>query len=225
MSRPEAANALFAAIRAGDVPAVGAALAGEPSLASSRNAAGLSAVLWACYTRQAGALAAVLAAGPTLDVFEAAAAGASERAEALLAADPSLVAAWSGDGFAALHLAAFFGHGALALRLLALGADAAAPARNDSRVTPLHSAAAARALGIARALLAHGADPDARQAGGYTALMAAAQLDDRPLAELLLAHGADPALRADDGRAPADFADERGHHALAALLRGSAGGA
>jgi ankyrin repeat protein len=224
MSRSEAANALFAAIRAGDQQAVGAALAAEPALAAARNAAGVSAVLWACYTRQAGALAALLAAGPELDVFEAVAAGAGERAEALLAADPALAAAWSADGFTALHLAAFFGHEALALRLLALGADAGAPAREATHVTPLHSAAAARSAGIARALLVRGADPDARQAGGYTALMAAAQLDDRALAGLLLAHGADPALRADDGRAAADFADEKGHHALAALLRGSAGG-
>jgi uncharacterized protein len=222
---PDAVGALFDAIRSGDETAVRSHLAADPSLAGARNGLGHSAVMWACYARQAGALAALLAAGPALDVFEAVAAGAADTAEARLAAEPALARAWTCDGFTALHLAAYFSRPALAERLLALGADAVAVARNDARVQPLHSAAAAGDLTIARALLEHGADPDARQARGFTALMAAAQQGNEALARLLLGHGADPGASADDGRAAADFADERNHHALAALLRTTSPGA
>jgi uncharacterized protein len=221
----DAVGALFDAVRRGDEADVRSRLAADPMLAVARNEQGFSAVMWACYAHQAGALAALLAAGPVLDVFEAVAAGAAEMADARLAAEPALATAWSGDGFTALHLAAYFSRPALADRLLALGADAAAVARNDSRVQPLHGAAASGDVAIARALLEHGADPDARQARGFTALMAAAQQGNEALARLLLERGADPGATADDGRAAADFADERNHHALAALLRGASSGA
>jgi len=49
------------------------------------------------------------------------------------------------------------------------------PSRNAQRVMPLHSAAAGRHLTIMQALLAHGADPNARQADDFTPLHAAAQ--------------------------------------------------
>lgn len=216
----DALAGLFAAVRAGDADAVAAAVRARPDLLAARDARGLSPVMWACYARQGGALAALLAAGAPLDAFEAAAAGDLARLEAHLVADPGAAQAWSADGFTALHLAAFFAHAPLAARLLAAGADARAAARNDSRVTPLHSAAAAGATAIVGALLAAGADPDARQAGGYTALMAAAQQGRDELAAVLLAHGADRDARAADGRAAADFADQERHHALAARLRG-----
>jgi len=212
-------EALFASIRAGDVAAVSALVAQRPELAAARNPQGISAVLWACYTHQPEALAAVLAARPSLDLFEAAAAGLDEDVRARLERVPDLVHAWSTDGFTALHLAAYFGHAAAATRLLSLGADARAEARNATRVTPLHSAVAAGAHAIAAALLERGADPDARQQQGFTALMAAAQQGDAAMVERLLAQGADPGLCADDGRAAADFADQESHHALAATLR------
>jgi ankyrin repeat protein len=48
----------------------------------------------------------------------------------------------------------------------------------------------------------------------------AAATGDAALVDLLIARGADPHTAADDGRTPADFADERGHPALAERLRG-----
>lgn len=219
----EAASEWFTAIQKGRLETLDAMLAADASLAAARDPGGLSSVTWACYARQDAVLARLLAAHPPLDLFESVSAGQDDIALAWLARDAALVQAWSPDGFTPLHLAAFFGRTALAEKLLSLGAAAGLPARNPSGVTPLHSAAAANAAEIARMLLEYHADPDAKQAGGYTALMAAAQHDRVPLVELLLRHGADVNVRADDGRAAADFADEKGHHALAARLRGGSG--
>jgi ankyrin repeat protein len=74
------------------------------------------------------------------------------------------------------------------------------------RVTPLHSAVAARNIETARDLLERGADPNARQQGGFAPIHAAAQNADDELYELLIAHGADAELPADDGRTARDFA-------------------
>lgn len=216
-------DAFFATIRVGDVAAVEAALAAEPNLATARDTAGVSALMWACYTRQAGVLALLRDRVPMRDAFEAAALGDHARLAECLAASPDTRDATSPDGFTALHLAAFFAHPALAEWLLEQGADPNVVAANPTRVTPLHSAAAARQHAIVRALLTHGAAPDARQQQGWTALMSAAQHGDEELAGMLLEHGADPRLAADDGRTAADLANEKGHAALAARLRGAAG--
>ena len=213
-----AGERLFAAIQAGDVAAVEALVRAEPALAAVRNPQGVSAVTWSCYLRQDGARAALLAARPALDVFDAIAVGDGPRADALLDADPALARAWSADGFTPLHLAAFFARVEMARRLLALGADPNARGRGMP-VTPLHSAAAAHARDIVRLLLDAGGDANARQVQGLTALMEAAQSGDEAMADALLAHGAQSALAADDGRTAADFAAARGHHALAGRLR------
>jgi uncharacterized protein len=80
-----------------------------------------------------------------------------------------------------------------------------AVARNPIRVQPLHSAAAGGHTAVARLLLEHGADPNARQEGGFVPLHAAAQAADEKLYELLLAGGADQDAATDDGRTVADF--------------------
>ncbi len=210
----------FAAVKAGDLAAVERRLAADPSLASARDADGLSSVMWACYARQERVRERLLAGRPALDLFEASAAGDADVVRRLLAQDASAARSWSPDGFTALHLAAFFGHAAIAEALLDAGADPVGPARNAMHVAPLHSAAAAGANDVARTLLARGANPNARQTQGFTALMSAAQQGNAALVEMLLADGADPASRCDDGRAAADFADQQGHHGLAARLRG-----
>jgi uncharacterized protein len=112
------------------------------------------------------------------------------------------------DGFTPLQLAAYFGAARVAALLLSRGAAVAAVADNPMRIQALHAAAAGRHLEIATALLAAGADPNARQRGGYTPLMAAAGNGDTALAHALLAAGADPA-------GAVDVAREHGHTALA----------
>jgi uncharacterized protein len=183
-------EAVFAAVKAGDVVALRALLAADPALASAQED-GVSAVLLACYHRQSEARDALLQAGARVGPLEAAALG---RLDAL---DPD---ARGADGFTALHLAAFFGGAGAVEALLAAGADPDADAENPLRVRPLHSAVAARDRDAARALLEAGADPNVRQQGGYTPLHGAAHAGDAELVALLLAHGADPRLTTDDGQ-------------------------
>lgn len=188
---------LFDAIKAGDAARVRELVSADPAAASARDESGLSAVLVALYHRQAEARDALLAAGPELDVLDAAALG---RVDLLREAGPDALSARGVDGFTPLHLAAFFG-GAEAVRvLLAAGAPADADNDNAAHVRPLHSAIAAGDHGAAAALLAAGADPNVRQNGGYTPLLQAAHADDPELSRLLLDAGADPWAVAEDGR-------------------------
>lgn len=182
-------EALFAAVRSGDVESLKVLLAGEPELASATED-GVSAVLVSLYHRQDGARAELLAAGARIGPLEAAALGSEPL-------DPQ---ARGADGFTALHLAAFFGGAETVRALLAAGADADADADNPLEVRPLHSAVASRDRGAVAALLEAGADPDVRQRGGFTPLHGAAHAGDAEMVELLLASGADASLTTDDGK-------------------------
>ncbi len=183
-------EALFAAIKSGDLDALNALLAADPGLASARED-GVSAVLVSLYHRQDAAREALLAAGAEIGPLEAAALG---RRDGL---DPG---ARGADGFTALHLAAFFG-GADAVRaLLAAGADANADAENPLRVRPLHSAVASRDRESVRALLEAGAEPNVVQQGGFTPIHGAAHAGDAEMVRILLQHGADPEMTTDDGQ-------------------------
>jgi ankyrin repeat protein len=165
----------------------------------------------------------LLDAGMKLDIFEAAAVGATQRVAELLDGDASAIGAWSMDGYTPLHLAAFFGHVDAVRLLLERGAEPMAVSRNRMEVMPLHSAMAgadapARRR-VAELLLDHGAEIDARSHGGFTALMEATQNGDLQTADLLLARGADPTLRSDQGKSAQDLATAGGHTAVADRLR------
>jgi ankyrin repeat protein len=163
-------------------------------------------------------VAALVAAVPERDVFEAAALGEAGRVTELVEADPGLVNAYAPDGFYPLGLAAFFGQEEVVPILLAHGADVTQWAENAIRVQPLHAAAAGGDAEIARLILDAGAPVNQAQSGGYTALHAAAFHGNRELAELLLDRGGDRSATLDDGRTPADVAREKGHADIAALL-------
>jgi uncharacterized protein len=165
----------------------------------------VSEILQAQYAQRDDRVAELLAAHPSLTLFEAAAVGHLGQVRHLLAADPGAVHAVAADGFQALHLASYFGRLEVVEALLSAGADPNAVASNQSAVQPLHSAAAARHTDVAERLLHAGADPNARQLGGWTPLHAAVLNQDRTLEDVLLAHGADPAVATDDGRMPADM--------------------
>jgi hypothetical protein len=208
---------LVAAIKQGETAAVEALLARDPELAAAQED-GIPAVRLALYHRQPAILQALLAAQPPLDGLDHAALGWAADLRGDVAHEADLVTRRSADGFTALHYACFFGGAGATAVLLEAGADPDAQAENDSRVRPLHSAAAARDAQSAQLLLEAGADPDARQTGGFTALQAAAQHDDEELAALLLRHGADPALRNDQGADAAAIAKASESVAVLALL-------
>lgn len=213
------ASDLLEAVTNDEVARVVAILAESPELASSRDRDGVSALMHARYRSNRAMLDALLATDPDLDVHEAAALGYLDRLRGLVGDDPSLVGAVSGDGFTPLHFAAFFAKPEAARMLLDLDAPVDAAASNASRVQPLHSAAAGRAVEICRMLLAAGADVNARQADGFVPLHAAAQNGDPEMVELFLSAGADPAVATDDGRTAADLADAAMHPDVARRLR------
>lgn len=209
----------FQLVRDGDDAAMLALVAGAPSIAAQRDAAGVSLVLFCLYHGRRELARALADARRDLDVFEAAALGRADRLAELLRADRAAARGWSADGFTALHFAAFFGQAEAARLLLAHDADANAVARNPMAVQPLHSAAAGRHADVVDVLLRAGADPNARPHGGWTPLQAAAAHGDAPTVELLLAAGADLSLANDAGRRAADLAREHGHAALAERLK------
>ncbi len=204
---------LFAAIDDGDVARVTALLEGDPSLATVRDPQGVSALMRARYRFDRGLIEALQSRAEQLDLFEAASAGDLDRLSELLAADPASVGLRSGDGFTALHLAAFFGSEEAARLLVNRGADVDARGQGWMTGTPLHSAAAGRHARVVQVLLEAGADPNARQSGGWTPLHSAARNGDVASVRLLVASGADPSARNVDGIDVLASAEESGDEA------------
>lgn len=209
---------LIAAVQSGDTAQVRSLLQEDPSLAAAKNADGVSAVMHAFYYRRPDIADLLLAAKSDLDIFEATAAGKAEKVSEILKKDPGSAKRWSGDGFTALHLAAFFGHAEIARMLIRQSADVSATSKNPMKVTPLHSAAAAHSREIVRLLLENDAPADVRQEGGWTPLHEAAQIGDVEMTRDLLQHRADPQARSDDGKTPADMAAAKGREEILKLL-------
>jgi ankyrin repeat protein len=215
-----ATQGIIEAIKTGDVATVHELLDADPALAGSRNENGVSAVLLATYYGRNEIAEALIERGASLDIFEAAAVGRVDRVEEILRARPELVNAYADDGFTPLGLASFFCHGAVARLLIERGADPNAASKNTQRVAPLHSAVSRRQTLIAEALLAKGANVNARQQSGVTPLHQAAHNGQADMVRLLLAHGADVQARMDDGQTPLTMALETGDAEVIALLRG-----
>jgi uncharacterized protein len=143
-----------------------------------------------------------LAVGRTLDVFEAAALGRTDRLRELLDEDESRTNAFGDDGFHPLGLACFFGRVDAARLLVERGADVNALARNEHiKTAAIHAAAASNEGGtdestryeLVKLVLDHGADPNLPQGGGdegFRAIDAARQNGDKRIEQLLLDHGA-----------------------------------
>jgi uncharacterized protein len=218
----------FDAVRGDDVFQVTSMIGEEPELANAQNEAGSSALMVAHYFGKKDIVNLLLQSGAKVDVFAAAAMGRLDRLEKLLASDPTLVNAYSGDGWTPLHLASFYSQKACAKALLDAGAPVLARSTNNLNNHPLHAAAAGRSRDIVAMLLEHGADPNATQHGGWTPLHGAAQHGDVELAKALLAKGANPDARADNNQTPLDLAMGAGAQELVDLLRAAgtqAGGA
>jgi len=180
-----------------------------------------SPLLAAAYTRDSLVVAELVACVEP-DIFEASALGDLDLVNSLLATQAGVMQARSGDGWTALHLAAFFGNGAVVARLLEAGASTAEQSRNKEANFPLHAAiAGAASESVVDAILAAGADVDAEASGGVRPLHLAASRGSRSLVEALIARGADPEAVTADGRTPAAIAAERGFPELQELLQRS----
>ena len=142
---------LFAAIGAGEVERVRGLVTADPELASARGETGLSAVLAALYHHERDVLEALLAAGPELDVLDAAAAGRLDVLRAHLdhADNPSEVRP--------LHSATAARDHEAVRALLEAGADP--NVRQQGGFTPLLSAVHNDDVRSTELLLRHGADP------------------------------------------------------------------
>jgi ankyrin repeat protein len=215
-----ATQEIFDVVRAGDTVRLKALLAAEPGLVNVRNERGHSPVLIAQYHHKKDAVAVLLAAGPDLDLFDAASVGATARVAALLDRDPSQLNAYSNDGFYPLGLAAFFGHPETVRLLIARGADLAQVARNPMRVQPLNAAVAGRSMDVVRLLVDAGAPIDPQQQEGWTPLHGAVHQGNLDMTKYLLAHGANPKLQNGNGKNAIGLAAEAGNLEILKLLKG-----
>jgi uncharacterized protein len=213
------AEDLFDAIEAGDDARVETLLEADPALASSRDTSGVSALMRALYRFDKPLIDTVKRQVDELDVFEAAAFGDVDRLTELVSDEPSLVTTYSGDGFTALHFAAFFGRYEAAALLIERGAEVDAFGRGWMTGTAMHSAVSRLQSDVVRILLEAGANPNVRQSAGWTPLHAAAMNGDLASVELLLASGAEPTATNDEGRSVIDLAEESGDEATADRIR------
>lgn len=210
---------IFAAIDKGDNRRLKALITKSPDLAEARDANGVSALLNARYRSNMKAVETLLAAGPKLSLFDAAALGDEARIAELLATNRSLVETYSPDGFTPLHLAVFFGQPAAARILLESDAPVNAVSHNEMMVLPLHSAVASGNHEVVELLVSNGAQVNAVQQGGYTPLHASAQNGDQKSALLLLENGGDRSAKLENGQTPEETARKHGQKELADLIK------
>ena len=216
----QAAQEVFDVIRAGDATRLAALLAADRSLVNVRNERGHSPVLIAQYHQRGELVQMLLAAGPELDIFDAASVGRTARVAELLDRDAALVTAYSSDGFFPLGLAAFFGHPDTVQLLLARGADVAQVARNPMRVQALHSAVTG-SFDSVRLLVDAGAPVNAKQHLGWTPLHEAVNRNDLEMTRYLIAHGADARLQNDEGKSAIGLAADKGFGEVLKVLKGA----
>jgi ankyrin repeat protein len=213
------ADEFFEAIDAGDVGRVETILDAAPAAATARDGSGVSALMRALYRFDKALVETVKRRVDALDVFEAAAFGDVDRLTVLLSDEPSLVTAYSGDGFTPLHFAAFFGSYEAAALLIERGAEVDALGRGWMTGTAMHSAVSRLQSDVVRILLEAGANPNVRQSAGWTPLHAAAANGDRVSVDLLLDAGADVTATNDEGRSVNDLAAESSDEATADRIR------
>jgi ankyrin repeat protein len=193
----------------GDVAKVKEMLKTAPSLATAKDEKGTSVILKATYYGKKDVVQTLLATGVELNIFEAAATGQAQRVAELTQQDKSLANVFAPDGFMPLGLAVFFGHPETVDVLLKAGANVNATTRETMKVTPLASAEAARQIGIARVLIANGANVNAQAENDFTPLHEVAARGDLEFATLLLDHGSEVNSKTKDGKTPLSFAREQ----------------
>ncbi len=209
---------LFDAIKAGDGAAVQFLLDSDASLVDAVDENGASAITVAAYNRKSDIADLLRERGARLDVFSASLAGDENRLRELLAEDKSLAAAFSRDGWTALHLAAFFGHTPCAKALVEAGAPVNARSTNAMKNLPIHAAVAGRKVDLVILLAESGAAVNAQQHGGWTPMHAAAQNGDINIVHVLIGTGAQVHVAADNAQTPLDLAMLKGNQDMVDIL-------
>jgi ankyrin repeat protein len=209
----------FDAIRSGDVSQVKSLLDADPSLSSSENESGASALLMSIYTGRHEIRDLLLARGARFELHAAAAAGNLDSVKQFVEKNSALAKSFSPDGFPVFALACFFGHLDTARYLAQQGADIHAAARNGTGYNALTAAVAAGHTPIVEWLLASGLDANYRYGPGYAPLLTAAANGHLEIVKLLLDHGADLRATANDGKSAIALASERNHRQVASFLR------
>jgi ankyrin repeat protein len=209
-------------VKRGDTQEIADWVKDDAQIAESRDAQGVSALLWAVYSGQT-LVRDFLRSGLELDLAEAAAVGDVTRLRELLGSDRPLAEERannrSADGWPLLHLAAAFADRETVMTLLDAGADVRQVSKTPMRNQALHALLAlSKNAEVTRLLIERGADVNAAQTAGYRPLHQAAVAGREDLVQLLLDAGADKTARCDRGKTPAEYAAERGHAAAAALL-------
>jgi uncharacterized protein len=209
-------------VKRGDTQEIADWVRDDPQIAESRDAQGVSALLWAVYSGHT-VVRDFLRSGLELDLAEAAAVGDAARLRELLGTDPATAReranSRSADGWPLLHLAAAFADREAVLTLLDAGAAVDHVSQTPMRNQALHALLAlSKDVDITRLLIERGADVNAAQTAGYRPLHQAAVAGREDLVRLLLDAGADKTARCDRGKTPAEYARERGHAAVAELL-------
>lgn len=127
---------------------------------------------------------------------------------------------WVG-GRSALHIAAEYGHLAVAKELIAGGANVNLMDRDPSyKSSPLSTASFHNSLEVAKALLAAGADIHQLDSSGWTCLHTTVSANYEIFTEMLLKAGANPNARNSMGNTPMDRAEmTKDRAAIAGLLR------
>lgn len=219
----EMKNEMIDAIKSKNLDKVKQLLEQDRSLVNARNSEGETAVLMSAYYHANEIRDLLLERGPELDLYEAAAVGATGRVKELLETAPDLINSHNRDGYTLLGLASYFGNEETVRFLLEKGADVNFYSI-DGQVSnaPLHTAIAGNHENIVRLLIEHGADLNLRCKGkirpGFTPLHVAAHFNRISIARLLLSSGADPTIHNDARQTAINYAEEKGNYEIAKLM-------
>ena len=213
---PTAEQEFLDAIEKGNTAKVGELFKQNPALIKARTKKGTTPVMLAMFNRHKE-IAELLAIGIETNIFEATALGRIERVRELLKKDPTLVKAFSPEGFTALH--GNLNHTDVVELLIDKGADINAVSKNAFLATPLQSAVAMGWTDAAKLLIARNANVNCRGEEGGTPLHEVAGNGQIELAQLLLDHGANINAKNNTGKTPLTIAVEYKQTAMAKFLR------
>ena len=208
----------FDSMKKGDAAHVEAMLRQQPALLKATYRNGITPVLFAVYTKHRDMAELLITKfGVEPNFFESTATGRIERVREMLKKDPSLIHAWSADGWTALHLN--FNNIEMARLLMDAGADLNVNSRNKLNATPLQGAAANNWIELAKLYLSRGANVNCRSGDGISPLAEAAANGFLDFANLLIQNGADINQKDDKGKTALAYALEFKHPEIEKLLR------